>query len=1031
MTNVGPWVPVRGAPPYHPPVGASVSSPVLVGREAPLAALHRALDGSAGGVRLLVLAGEAGIGKSRLLAEFAAEARGHGARVAIGGCLDLSDGGPGFLPFIEAFRRFVRELAPRERDELLGQPGQELARLVPDLVAGGELGGTAPVAVDQGRLFEVILALVTRLSEPAPLVVAVEDAHWIDRSSRDLVTFLARNLGRERVLILLTWRTEYLGHSSSTAAWLAELLRQPSVERIDLDRLERDDVAALVTAIRGPEASTDLVDRTWARSDGNPFFVEELLAAPGDATIAPPRLVDVLGARLAALPPVSRAPLAALAVASRPIDDGLLADVAGVSVEDVREGLREPIDRWVLEVDPGSGGIGFRHALLREVVAAGLLPGEHRALHERFARALAARQTDPAWSGPGLAADIARHWDGADRPDEAYDATVTAARAASNVAAHGRAYELYERALELAERRSSAPDVADRLQLLRETADEADLAGADERAIALVREAIGLARSLGDAALEGFLHGRLGYLLWRVGDPVAGLAAHQTAAEIVPARPPSAARARVLAGLGGAYFSLGRYEEARAACAEAVADAEAAGGPHDEARARNILGSALVALGDLDGGLHELELSRRIAEREGPPETLVGAHYNLALNLAEAGRVEAALAEATAAREAARASGLERRYGQDLAALVADALLRLGRWDEASAVLGEGFALDPSGTGSVFLAMVRGRLDALRGDVVGAETRLAGVGDASAGVLDADVTAYLARGRAELELAAGRPDRALELVERALERLGEGDEPFARPIHALGLRAVADLFESAKANRDVDQVARLRSTADRLAERVTGWAVPAPRPAEAWRALALAERSRIDAAGDGDPWRDVVARFSDLSDPYLVAYGHLRSAETELRARGVRGATREHLLAARDILRRLGAAPLLRELDVLARRARVDLAASASTDAPSEPTGDRPAARAGTVATGRGPSLSAREIEVLRLVADGRSNGEIAEHLFITRKTASVHVSHILDKLDVTNRVEAAMVAARLGLLEPDPPASGPDPAGP
>jgi DNA-binding CsgD family transcriptional regulator/tetratricopeptide (TPR) repeat protein len=928
----------------------------------------------------------------------------------------------------------VRELAPPERDELLGQPGQELARLVPDLVAGGELGGTAPVAVDQGRLFEVILALVSRLSEPASLVVAVEDAQWIDRSSRDLVTFLARNLGREHVLMLLTWRTEYLGHSSGTAAWLAELLRQPSVERIDLHRLERDDVAALVTAIRGPAASPDLVDRTWARSDGNPFFVEELLAAPGDATIAPPRLVDVLGARLAALPPASRAPLGALAVASRPIDDGLLAAVVGASVDELREGLREPIERWVLEVDPASGGIGFRHALLREVVAAGLLPGERRALHERFARALEARQADPAWSGPGLAADIARHWDGADRPDEAYDATVTAARAAATVAANGRAYELYEHALQLAARRSSALDVVERLQLVRETADEADLAGADERAIALVREAIELARSLGDASLEGFLHGRLGYLLWRVGDPVAGLAAHQAAAEIVPARPPSAARARVLAGLGGAYFSLGRYEEARAAGEEAVADAEAAGGPHDEARARNMLGSALVALGDLDAGLRELELARRIAEREGPSETLVGAYYNLALNLAEAGRVEAALAEATAAREAARASGLERRYGQDLAALVADALLRLGRWDEADGILDEGFALDPSGQASVFLSMVRGRLDALRGDVEGSETRLAGVGDASAGVLDADVAAYLARGRAEIALAAGRPDRALELVEQALERQGGADEPFARPLHALGLRAVADLVESAKATRDVDRVARLRSAADRLADRVTGWAVHASGPAEAWRALALAERSRLDAAGDGAPWRDVVARFTDLSDRYHVAYGHLRAAETELRARGVRGAAREHLLAARDILGGLGAAPLLRELDVLARRARVDLTTSAPTDvptqAPTEPTGDRPAARAGSAPTGRGPSLSAREVEVLRLVADGRSNGEIAEHLFITRKTASVHVSHILDKLGVTNRVEAAMVASRLGLLEAEAEETRPDPVG-
>jgi DNA-binding CsgD family transcriptional regulator/tetratricopeptide (TPR) repeat protein len=1003
-------------------VGASVSSPILVGRDEPLAALQAALDASASGARVVVLAGEAGIGKSRLLSEFAAAARSARTLTAVGGCLDLADGGPGFLPFLEAFRRLVRERDPLEREAFLAGPGLELARLIPDVMGGQVAGGTEPLVVDQGRLFEVVLAFVTRLSESSPVLIAIEDVHWIDRSSRDLVTFLARNLARERVLVVLTWRTEHLVRSAANAAWVVELLRQPNVERIDLGGLGRQDVATLVAAIRGAGASADLVERTWLRSDGNPFFVEELLAAPGDGEAAPPTLVDVLETRLSALPPDARGVLAALAVAGRAVDDELLAATVDRSVDEVRVALRAPIDRYVLEVDPDTRGVRFRHALLREVVEADLLPGERRSLHERFARALEPRLT-PDLPAPGLLADIARHWDGAERPNEAFDAMLAAARAASHVAAHGQAQEFFERALQLAGRRSSPLAAADRLALIRETADEADLSGANDRAIELVREGIELARSVDDRGLEGILHERLGYVFWRIGDPVAGLAAHELAAELVPGQPPTAARARVLAGLGGSYLTVGRYEEARDACSEAVQCAQAAGAPQDEARARNMLGSSLVALGELESGLRELEASCRIAAVAGPPDTLVGAQYNLALNLAEAGRVADALREAMAAHEASRAAGLERRFGMDLAALTADTLVRLGRWHEADAELQDGFALDPTGRGSLFLGIVRGRLDALRGDSEAAGGRFAVVLDSVADVIDADVAAYLARGRAELELAAGRPAAALERVEEIEERLAGTHEPFARPVFALGLRAVAELAESARAERDPDALARLLATADRLAERVL--ADPSTSgPAEAWRAMVRAERARIDGAVDADPWREVAERFGELAEPYLVAYARVREAEAGLRAHGLRAAAAEPLRAAAEVADRLGAAPLRREVDELARRARVDLAPQA-VERVSERSTDRQAATKAGARTGRGPALSEREVEVLRLVAQGRSNGEIAEQLFITRKTASVHVSHILDKLAVANRVEAAMVAARLGLLEAVDPDGG------
>jgi len=1020
-------------------MSASVSSPIIVGRDGAIARLDDVLgEAIAGRPRIVVVSGEAGIGKSRLLAEFGARAGVRGARVLIGGCLDLADGGPPFVPFVQAIRGLVRSTPGGELAVLLGAAGRELGILLPEL-AESPVQPVAPAAsIDQGRLFELILTLIGRLAEDTPLVVGIEDAHWIDRASRDLVTFLVHNLSNERVALVLTWRTDQVGPASLNSVWLAELVRGPAVERIELPRLDREAVAELVRLIRGERPSPAFVIRTFERSDGNPFFVEELLTSD-QPEVAPPTLDQALATRLAALPDAVRRPLAALAVAGRSVDDALLGEVVGIPAEALADALREGIDRYILELDAESGGIRFRHVLLREVAAAALLPGERRSLHERFARALEPQLAAPGRPPVALIADLARHWDGADRPDEAYDATVRAAASASLVAAHGRAHELYERAIELADRRSTPLDPRARIGLLRSASDEADLSGAPAHALELIGAAIDVARPLGDPAVEGELRGRRGFLLWRAGDPAAALAEHQTAVDLVPSEPPSEARARALAGLAGAHFALGRYAAARDVGEAAVACAEGVGAQRDEARARNTVGSALVALGDLIAGLHELERSRDIAARVSPPETVVAARFNLALNLAQAGRLEGALAEVEIARGLMRESGLERRFGMDLAALAGDILVRFGRWNEADAATAEGLRIDPSARGSMFLAIVRGRLDALRGEIAAASERFATVAEDAAEALDADVAAYFGRGLVELELAARDPGAALVRIDEMIGRLGNAEEPFALPVYSLGVRAAADLAESALASRDEPAAARARSLAARLVARIppgagtaggTGEGAAGGAPATAatapgpWRVLAEAELSRAHGRPDPGRWAAAARALKALPDVYLAAYAEVRSAEAELRLHGIRADVGEALRAAHGTALGLGAEPLRRDVEVLARRARVTLDSQATI--PARPTTRhavrRPAGSSsrptGRPPTARGPGLSDRELEVLRLVAEGRTNGEIAERLFITRKTAGVHVTHILDKLGVANRVEAAMVGAQLGLLE-------------
>ena len=1009
---------------------AGISSPILVGRDHDLGRLEALFgDAAAGAPRIVVVGGEAGIGKTRLLAEFGAAAARTGARVLVGGCLDLADGGPPFLPFVEAFRRLVRDTPPDRRPAVLGAPGLELARLIPDLT---DADRDEPVpSIEQNRLFELVLSLVGRLGRQAPVVIVVEDAHWIDRASRDLVTFLARNLAAEPVLLALTWRTDFLPPDDPTAAWLAELLRQPRAVRLDLARLPRPAVARLVEAISGGRPADDLVERTFARSDGNPFFVEELVAAASaGAAHAPPTIVDIIESRLTGLSETARVVLDALAVAARPIDEELLVEVLGRAAEEIRPALREAIDRHLAEVEPGGDSLRFRHALLQEVVERRLLPGERRDLHERFARAIAGRM-DAERLAAGAIAALARHWDAADRPDEAYAATIRAAQAAAAVAAHSQAHRLFERAIELAPRRTAPWPADERLDVLRLASDAADLAGGYPRATELMRHALELVDAGAEPALAGILHGRLGYLLWVQGDGETALAEHREAVRLVPEAPPTPERARVLGAYGGALMGLGRFAESRAVCETAIQCAVSAGARSDESRARNMLGSDLVALGEVGAGLAELERSRELAKEAGPPELLIVVHHNFALNLAQAGRLDEALAEVRAGREAARRTGMERRFGMNLAALEADIDFRTGRWDEALAAGLEGLALDPAGRGTIYLQSVLGRLAALRGAPAEAEAHFGHADELAAGEMDSDLAAYLAHARAELALAEGRPADAQRWVETGLAQVPDPADTITRPpLVVLGLRALADLAVDARAGRDEAAATAAAVDADRLAA-----TLPAVRDAartevaRTWLALADAERDRVHAAGSSAAWAALAERLAAVPEPWLAAYARFREAESELRALGKRGKAAGPLAEAHAIAARLGTAPLRREIEALARRARIPLDVPAPADSPgaaegpedrgpaAAPDSREPAAVGPGRKSGRGPALSARELEVLRLVADGRTNGEIAEQLFITRKTAGVHVTHILDKLGVSNRVEAAMVAARAGLL--------------
>ena len=439
-----------------------------------------------------------------------------------------------------------------------------------------------------------------------------------------------------------------------------------------------------------------------------------------------------------------------------------------------------------------------------------------------------------------------------------------------------------------------------------------------------------------------------------------------------------------------------RWAESRDVCEQAVACAVAAGAVAEESRARNILGCDLVALGELDSGLEELRHALVLADRTGPPELVIVARNNLALNLLAVDRLDEALTESAAARASARRLGLERRYGQELAALEADILVRLGRWDEADAVTREGLALDRVGLWSPFLAAIRGRLLARRGEVVEAGAFL----DPWISPRPQPDTAELvAAVRAEAALLAGDPERAEALAGEGLAILGEADDVlWAVPLVALAQRALAEQGEAARVRRQDAALSRIVEASGAV-ERSTAGSPTAPRPVRRAPGSRPLVRRRHAPRGSSRPRHGSTSSRPGTRSP-TRSRRHTPAIARPRPGSGATASARTYRRPPRRPCECLGAGR-----DAL-RANRVTRGTSAGRPEP----GCRRRCGIGHGA-GRGDPRHARpvspELEVLALIADGRSNGEIADVLFITRKTASAHVTHILDKLGVNNRVEA------------------------
>jgi len=937
---------------------------VFVGRAGELGRLERALEAArAGSGSAALVAGEAGIGKTRLASELAARARDAGVEVLLGRAIDLVGTELPYQPLVEA----LRPLGP-----------------FPE--ADGQAAGS------QLRVFQETAALLFDRAATAPLLLVLEDLHWADTSSLDLVVFLAHNLHDRRVLLLATYRADELSSAERVRRLAGGVRRSGSALLLELGPLGHEEVAALLVARAETLPPAALTDAIVARAEGNPFYAEELLAAADQGGTLPRGLRDLLLQRTARLEAPTQDLLRLAAASGRDVGYPLLRSLAALPEPALRESLRRAVEHGVLVAEQASGGFRFRHALLAEAVYATILPGEREELHARLARELA--------RGGAAAAELAPHWAAAGRGAEALAASVEAARQAEAVFGLAEAHAHLERALALWPTVPGAAELV-RLDLAGLCSWAAELAGqtgAAPRSVELARRAVELAGEQ-DPARAALLHERLGVYLYATGADEAGLATLQRGVELVPAEPPSPARARALAAYGTGLHMAWRHDESLAVSEQALALALAVGEDTAALRALTEVGSNLAYLGHGDEGLARLWQALRLAEEQGDPVALQRVYISLTDVLTMLGRP----------RESARlgATGLEvlRPYGAETTVLASnhiEALLATGDWDQAdrasAAALRAITASYP-----YMLLMIRAELEIGRGDFDAARAHL----EAAPATLREDRGLGLYDGSlAELALWEGRWADADQAVQDGLGRARARSAAQIRvQLCAKGLRAQAELAALARARRDGGAVRDRLDRAHGLLATARGAAAEAAAitpNAAGWHALAEAEHERALGAARSGAWSGAAETWERLERPPLAAYCRWRQAEALVAAGASRAEAAGPLREAHAVAARIRAAPLAGQLELLAQRARLELA----------PPDAAAAGRKHDLEELLG--LTPREAEVLALVARGYTNREIAAALVISVRTAGVHVSHILRKLGAPNRLEAAAIAHRL-----------------
>ncbi|MGW2580088.1 helix-turn-helix transcriptional regulator [Streptomyces virginiae] len=1000
-------------------------SPVFVGRADELAVLTDALTRAAGREpQAMLIGGEAGVGKTRLTEEFLCEADRRGAVVAVGGCVEIGAEGLPFAPFSTALRALHR-LLPEELAAAAAGQEDELARILP------ELGDTPRGPHDEestARLFELTARMLERLAADRTVVLVLEDLHWADTSTRHLLSYLFRTLVSGRLVVVATYRADDVHRRHPLRPLLAELDRLRTVRRIELSRFNRAEVRRQLAGILAAQPDEAFVDSVFDRSDGNAFFVEELVASKesGCRTGLTESLRDLLLVRVEVLPDETQRLVRIVAEGGSTVEYPLLRAVAGLTEDELIEALRAAVGANILLATADGDGYRFRHSLVREAVSDDLLPGERARVNRRYAEAMEADGT--LVRAEERVIRLASFWYHANDPAKALPAVLAASVAARRRHAYSEQLRLLERAMDLWD---SAPQsvrealrpadytevyppcgcdpattALQRIDLLAEATVAARYGGERDRALKITKMALRLLEDDHDPLRAAWFWTERSRLIAGLGRG-DGWEEIAKAQDLVRGLPPSQVHAEVLVRAASWGMLHNPGPDNLAAAERAVEYARMVGAEETELNARITVGALRADSGDGAGGLAEMHAVVERTTQLGLTMLAGRAHINLTSQLESLGRSHEAVELAVQGAELVRRSRLLDSEAW-VCGNMAESLYSLGRWDEAAEAarrtLLVGQSAAPRGCASArlaYLALARGELAKANHQLAAAHTHY--------GTHETQPQHRIPLRRLAIGVAAaeGRiADVRAETSAAAAHGFPLGQHRYAWPLLLAAATAEADArgLPAAEAGRDA-ALAVLRTAARSLATPVPVWAAHAE--------YVRAELLRAEARDTPADWTAVETAVRPLERPYLLAKACHRLAEALLAA-GDREPAAALLREAYAIAERIGSRTLREDLALLAQRARLPLTDADHAVAPPAPETD-PIEALG---------LTSRERDVLRLVAAGSTNRKIAEALFISPKTASVHVSNILAKLGVAGRGEAAALAHRLRLFAAPAPIS-------
>jgi DNA-binding CsgD family transcriptional regulator/tetratricopeptide (TPR) repeat protein len=945
----------------------------VVGRDAELATLERAVERAAKGSPVIVLvSGDAGIGKSTVLAE---AAKRTGTPAYLGRCVHVGGDSIPLAPLLDLIRQ-VQRRPPVDLEDL-----PALAPIVETATSSST--GSRPADV-----FTRALRLAGEVGATVPVMLGFEDLHWGDAGTWDVFEYVARNLVDERVVLVGSYRADEIARDANLRRRIAEVARLPGVERIALTGLDRGAVAVHAAAVLGIPAPPALVEELMRRGAGNPFFTEELIGAHLAGEAIPALLSDLVEADIAGLDPDARHVVTAIATIGRYTDPDLLAQVVESDERTTEAAIRAAMDARVLVVEPATDTYFLRHPIIAEVAYATALPTERRRLHRRVADALRA-QPGLALTTADAAGELAFHLDRAGDEERAFVALLHAADAAETVAPATCLAHL-ERALELWDRHATPEYAAQLPHRLWEAADLASATGRNDRAIDLARRAL----ALGDPPRgRAWGYERLGRYLWTLGHIQESAETYATAASLLDTGDDHPQAAATYAGLAQADLMFCHVDRAghwARRALDAAPDEDAA----TRSMAMRVLGVVEAVTGQIDVGIAHC---RTAASEDIAPHRRALATSYLAMVLLDTGQTDEALAVSLDGAAEAQRAGFENSFGAFLFGLAAHALTRLGRWAEGDRVLADIVSLDPTPVAAIQADSAAAILAARRGDHERAAALAARLATHPS---DPWHDAVVASAITEVQLSARAWQDAARTAERALTPTPEASSRYVTRFTAALVVAMVEQSLDARARQEVVDVDAIRSELTRHVSEATASAEAASPVAAAHVAFAEATITRLT---DTNP--DAFARAGeaaeDIDDVWMAASARLHEADGAAAAGDAARAV-DTLRAAYTTATALGAQPLIDEIEALARRTRISLEAPIA----------RPLGESETVQLG----LTPREAEVLALVAAGRTNREIGTELYVSEKTASVHVSNILRKLGVASRVEAAAVAQRVGV---------------